>query len=146
MRCISVISRCAALYRNERLAPLGLNGCQHTYILCLCRNPGISQEELARRVYINKSNVARQVAQLVQAGFVTRQASETDKRVMLVTPTQKAYDVCPIIREALKEWNAYMAEGFCAEESARMDELLPEMMARATAYADGRTDVDGFFE
>ena len=55
MRCVSRTARCASLYRGEKLEKLGLNGCHHTYILAICRTPGISQEQLSRTIYINKS-------------------------------------------------------------------------------------------
>lgn len=83
-RCISVIARCSALKRSQAFKSLGITGCQHTYILNVCRNPGISQEQLANKIYIHKSNVARQVALLDKAGFLTRAPSSEDKRVMLI--------------------------------------------------------------
>ena len=95
MRCVSRTARCAALYRGEQLESIGLNGGQHTYILNICRNPGVSQEQLSRLLYINKSNVARQLANLEQNGFVTRIPDTVDRRVLRVFPTQKALDACP---------------------------------------------------
>lgn len=90
MKCIARIFRCSILYRNEILAQEGLNGYQHTYILKLCNNPGISQEQLSRMLYVNKSTVTRQLALLEQGGFVTRKPGSADKRTMLVYPTAKA--------------------------------------------------------
>ena len=56
------IARCAAQYRSERLAALGLKSCHASYLMGICDCPGISQEQLARRIYQNKSSVARQLA------------------------------------------------------------------------------------
>ena len=64
MKNINQIARCAEQYRTDRLAQLGLTGCQYSNILHVCREPGISQECLARQICIHKSNVARQLAQL----------------------------------------------------------------------------------
>lgn len=84
MKYINVIGRCAAQYRSEQLEQYGLNSRQHPYILHICRNPGISQEKLARAIYVNKSSVTRQLASLEQNGFIERTISSTDKRAMLV--------------------------------------------------------------
>ena len=51
---------------------------------------GISQEKLAKMIYINKSNVTRNLAVLEKNGYIERRPAENDKRVMLVFPTQKA--------------------------------------------------------
>ena len=45
------IARCAAQYRSERLAALGLKSCHASYLMGICDCPGISQEQLARRIY-----------------------------------------------------------------------------------------------
>ena len=73
------IARCAAQYRSERLAALGLKSCHASYLMGICDCPGISQEQLARRIYQNKSSVARQLAVLEEAGFVRRVCCDSDR-------------------------------------------------------------------
>ncbi|HWS30224.1 MAG TPA: MarR family transcriptional regulator [Clostridia bacterium] len=131
MRFIDRTARCAAVYRCEKLGAEGLNGYQHTYILNICREPGISQEKLASRIYVNKSNVTRQLALLEQNGFVERRASGTDKRVMEVFPTKKAFDVYPRVREVLTEWNAGLLEQFTPEERKLLSSMMERVMAKA---------------
>ena len=98
------------------LAQEGLNGYQHTYILKLCNNPGISQEQLSRMLYVNKSTVTRQLALLEQGGFVTRKPGSADKRTMLVYPTAKAEAVYPKVKTAAQAWNDKLTEGLTEQE------------------------------
>ena len=77
-------------YRAEQLAPLELKSCHAGYLLEICACPGISQEQLSRRIYANKSNVARQLATLEESGYVERRPGEEDRRVMRVYPTERA--------------------------------------------------------
>ncbi len=133
MKYINTISRCAILYRNEKLESEGLNGYQHTYLLIICNNPGISQENLTKRIYVNKSNVARQLALLEQNGFVTRQPCEKDKRVMLVFPTQKAFDIYPRVKAFISEWNSYLCEDFTQEECSLLLSMLTHITDKATS-------------
>ena len=142
MRQINVIGRCSAMVRNEKLADTGLTGLHYSYILTLCRRPGQSQEQLVRHLYINKSNVTRHLAQLEKNGFVERRQSEEDKRVTLVDPTQKAYDILPKVREVVREWNAYLKEDFTPEEMEQFSEMLARITQRATEAVNKEFDDD----
>lgn len=134
MRYINIISRCGAMYRTDRLAGTELGACHFPYILTLARNPGITQETLAKMVYINKSNVTRALAYLEQHGFVRRVQSETDRRVLLVYPTQKALDILPEIRSILKDWNEYITADINEEEFTVFMSVLEKIAKRSAEY------------
>lgn len=136
MRYINRISRCAILFRNGKLEDEGLNGYQHTYILNICANPGISQDVLAKTIYVNKSNVTRQLALLEKNGFIDRIPNDKDKRIMQVYPTQKAYDILPKVKSLLEEWESYVTADLRDEEKAVMISMLERVMARAAQKAD----------
>lgn len=110
--------------------------------MTLCHTPGLSQEQIARRIYIDKSNVTRHLGTLEREGFVERKQSETDRRVTLVYPTQKAYDILPYAREITHQWNDYLTEGWTAEEIETLKTLLSRISDRATAYAQRELDDD----
>ena len=61
---INPIARLSAFYREKEFKKIGLGEMHHAYILSICSEPGISQEELACKLFINKSNVARQLAEI----------------------------------------------------------------------------------
>ena len=132
MRQINVIGRCSAMVRNQKLADTGLTGWHYSYILTLCRNPGQSQEHLARHIYINKSNVTRHLTQLEKNGYVERRQSEEDKRVMLVYTTEKAYEVLPRVREVVRSWNSFLTEDFTPEEMEQFNSMLERITRKAT--------------
>lgn len=140
MKCVAVINRCATLFRTEKLEGTGLNGYQNTYISNICRNPGISQDQLAKLIYINKCNVSRQLTSLEQMGFVTRKRSESDARMVLVYPTQKAYDVRPLISDVLGEWNDYLTSDFSPEEKELLNKMMERVLEKATDYASENLD------
>ena len=101
IRAMTEIARCTTQYRTEALAPMGLKACHASYLTEICAAPGISQDKLASRICINKSNVARQAAILEEDGFIIRKPSATDKRIMQLFPTQKTLDLLPQISEIL---------------------------------------------
>ncbi len=134
MRRINAISRCAALFRTERYKDSELYQNHNTYIITICKNPGLTQEQLASRIYINKSNVARQLAHLEQHGFIERRQLEKDKRVLLVYPTEKAQDILPFVMDINREWNEYITEGFTEEELDQFTLMLDKVEQRAKSY------------
>ena len=83
VRDITEITRAGAEYKATNLAAYGLKGCHASYLSEICACPGISQDKLAQRICINKSNVARQASALEEDGFIIRKPSTADKRVMV---------------------------------------------------------------
>ena len=131
VKTMNEIVRCGMQYRNEQLAPFGLKSSHASYLLEICRSPGISQDTLAKRICFNKSNIARQIAVLEEGGFVRRKTGAEDKRVMELYPTEKTLELMPQIRQVLRSWRSYLMEGLSEEEIAVLDKALTSMRSRA---------------
>ena len=138
IRDITEIARCGVQYRSDYLAPMGLKSIHASYLTEICANPGISQDKLARLIFINKSNVARQVAILEEDGFVRRVPSAADKRVMELYPTEKTLALLPQITEILACWENCMTQDLTEEEKQQLTALLSKMSARASRYMEDR--------
>ena len=136
MRKINLVSRCQGSYLAEKLKDTDLAPCHHGYVLTIARTPGISQEELARSLCVNKSNVTRTLAQLEERGFVERRSSPQDKRVLQVYPTQKLLDLLPRVRTIARDWNAYLTAEISEEELALFQGVLDRIVERAARYAE----------
>ena len=147
MRYINIVSRCAAIWRADKLEGTELGDQHYSYILVVCRRPGISQDAISRRLFINKSNVTRSLAYLEEHGFVTRERDPEDRRQTLVYPTEKALEILPKVREIIRGWNSYITEGFTEEEMEMYMAMTERIAARAAEYAklssDAYTDLDG---
>lgn len=133
---ITEIARCGAQYRADRMAPMGLKGCHASYLEEICANPGISQDKLAQRICINKSNVARQVAALEEDGFITRIPSQNDKRIMELFPTEKTLQLLPRIQQILQCWENWLTQDLTAEEAQLLAGALVKMKERASACVE----------
>ena len=131
MKCINRTARCGGMYRRTLLEEDGLNGFQHIYITSICDNPGISQEQLSKKIFINKSNITRQLCSLEQNGFITRVPKAEDKRVLQIFPTDKAKEIYPKVRKVMKDWNEYLLEEFTSEEQELLLEMLGKVMERS---------------
>ena len=124
------------MYRAEQLKDTDLGPIHHSYIPTVCNKPGISQDGLAKSICINRSNVTRQLTYLEEKGYVERKVSENDRRVLLVYPTQKSFDILPRIREMLKKWNDYITADFSDEELEQLAEMLGRIAERARNYSE----------
>ena len=136
IRDITEISRCGAQYRSEALAPMGLKACHASYLTEICAQPGISQDQLARKICINKSNVARQAAILEEDGFITRVSSPADKRILQLYPTQKTLDLLPRISPILRQWEECLTCGISNQEKDLLEQILSKMKDKASAWMD----------
>ena len=138
IRDITEIARCGAQYRTEALAPMGLKACHASYLLEICARPGISQDKLAARICINKSNVARQTAILEEDGFILRTPCEQDKRIMQLYPTEKTLELLPEIRRILTQWEDCLTANVSEEERLILNRVLGRMKDKATEWMDNR--------
>ena len=138
MKNIQLIARSGDLFREEELKNLHIGGCQAKYLLAVAREPRISQEELARSLFVNKSNVARQIEALERAGFVRREENERDRRAVLVYPTDKLKEALPRIRNVFAAWRALVTEGFTDEERETLARLTGKLVENARRYMEGR--------
>lgn len=132
------ISRCGVQYRSDNLAQFGLKSIHASYLTEICANPGISQDRLAKLIFINKSNVARQVAVLEEDGFVRRVPSAADKRVMELYPTEKTLEILPQINRMLLCWEDCITHDLSEEEKELLTALLAKMSGRAARYMEDR--------
>lgn len=135
---ITEISRCSAQYRLDCLSPMGLKACHASYLTEICAEPGISQEQLSRKICINKSNVARQVAVLEEQGFITRSTSPVDKRVTELYPTEKALALLPHISGILNRWEDCITADLSQEELQLLSSLLSRLKEHTVAYMGNR--------
>lgn len=133
MRYINRTTRLSELYRNEKMKKYDLSGMHHTYIINICQNPGVSQDDLAQLIYVNKSNVTRQLSVLEKKGYIIRKQCTMDARKLLVYPTDKAHDVYPKVVDILREWNDIIFEGLSETEQSELEKQLKKMMEKARA-------------
>jgi DNA-binding MarR family transcriptional regulator len=128
---ISIIERCNLLFRNEAFKKFDLSGYQYSYLIEICRNPGISQEQLTKNMHIDKSNVARGLTSLVEKDYIFRQNNPNDNRYILLYPTDKAMDIYGELREIIKRERAFLMEEFSVQEEEQLVALLEKLKDRA---------------
>lgn len=136
VRDLTYISRCGAHYRNQELEHLGITGRQAGSLMAIYHEPGISQEQLGKRVVLNKSNIARQLAALEEQGLVKREVSPNDRRVLMCYPTEKTQELMPQIRQVYRTWREHLLQDMTEQEQELLEQLLEKIKTRAGQWME----------
>lgn len=137
MKSLNIISRCQSSFRNAKLGS-ELCSAHHSLVLAICREPGRSQDDLAKDICIDKSGVARALASLEAKGFVERKPDPNNKRKLLVFPTEKLLEIIPSVRSVTAEWNRIVSEGISEEEFAVFQSVLFRIEKNARKIVDNQ--------
>jgi len=131
----NAVDRYLRRYRREYMAPLGLKGIHARLFMAICRTPGCSQDQLAKRMWFDKSTIARQMELLENKGYITRQPSEKDKRVLCVYPTEQMITVQKDLQLAMEQWEATLLQDLTEEEQQQLNSLLTRVRERVNKEA-----------
>lgn len=134
MKNVSLLAQSTMTYRDKVFSPMGITGAQVKYLLGVAGDEGISQDMLAKKMMINKSNVARQLSALEENGYIKREQSAEDKRIMLVYTTDKGKAIVPQLRAENKRWRDVVCEGLTKEDREQLAYLLDKLVANARAF------------
>ncbi len=74
---------------GERLRQIGVSIPQCDVLTTLSEAEGVSQQELAQRLYVTKGNISGLLDRLETAGFVQRRLSASDRRQHSIHLTEK---------------------------------------------------------
>ena len=133
---LNALGRCGTAFREDRLQGTDIGANDFPYLFRICRHPGLSQDALARALYVHKCRVTRCVSRLEAAGYLTRTQDPADKRALLLYPTQKALEALPLLREINAAWQEALTADFTPEEAAQFHTLLERALVNARATVE----------
>lgn len=105
------IYRCAQTYFDKELKKFGLSMATYPYVLSLSKNEGINQNEISRKLYVDKSMSAKSIKKLINLGYVSKKEDKKDARAYKLYITDKAKDIIPEILEIRNKWVDILSEG-----------------------------------
>lgn len=111
---------------SRELAPLGLKIAQLDLLMNLRRHPGASQQEIAKRLLVGRSNVTMLLPQLEKDGLVLREPDPADKRAFRLTLTPKGEE---LLTGALKIYTGIIDRVMAQSSPAECD-LMGDLMRR----------------
>lgn len=128
LRYVSMLYRHSQMHVAKSLKGYGIGPGQHSFLLGICAEPGISQEGLSERLAIDKGTTAKAVKALIARGFVSRRRDPDDGRAYRLYPTDSGEALLELVREVLVDWQESLWAGLEPEER-RLAFFLTERMA-----------------
>ncbi len=113
---ISIIYRLYQNYIRSELEKYKLGSGTYPLILCINKYPGISQNELARYVKLDKAMVARNVKKLCNLKYMTKKYCSEDCKKQRLFLTQNGTVLIPLIYSVINNWEDLVLKGSNKEE------------------------------
>lgn len=123
-KSISILYRKSHIWLNNGCVQYSLTAAQAVVILIVCDFKVLTQDEITKRLGLDKSVIAKTVTKLEERGFLVRETNAKDKRTYNITPTGKAWDVYPFVKEQIDEGFMKMTSQMTDTEREEFKRLL----------------------
>lgn len=123
-KSISILYRKSHIWLNNGCAGYDLTAAQAVVILIVCDFSVLTQDDITKRLSLDKSVIAKTVTKLVKTGFLVRTTNAKDKRTFDIRPTQKALDVYPFIKKEIENCFQRMTQQMTEAERDEFRRLL----------------------
>lgn len=139
---IEIFRRIERQYFRDQLGSLGIQAAEAMIVRLLSRRGQLRQEDIVRRIVLDKGTVARAVARLEKLGLVDRSVSDQCRREKLVALSPAGAEMAAQIQAVMDAWNNISYQGFTAEERALYDGFLTRIVDNVKQYKEGE-DLNG---
>lgn len=123
-KAVSILYRKSHIWLNNGCAQYHLTAAQAVVILIVCDFEVLTQDEITKRLSLDKSVIAKTVTKLQETGFVVRSTNAKDKRTFDIRPTEKAWQVYPFIKEQIDGCFRRMTQQMTEQEREEFRRLL----------------------
>lgn len=134
---LAISSRNGQIFFAKKFEGLGFGSGQYMFIIGIYENPGLTQDQLAEVISINKGTVANVLKTLEKDGFVERRQNVKDKRIHNLYLTEKGINSYVLIKKTVEEWNDLLLRDIPKDEVDKLDLLLRKITDNAKKYAKG---------
>lgn len=123
-KSLSILYRKSHIWLNNDCVQYGLTAAQATVILIVCDFNELTQDDITKRLHLDKSVIAKTVSKLEEAGFMKRTANAKDKRTYIIRPTEKAWQAYPYVKEQVDNCFQRMTRDMTEKERSEFQRLL----------------------
>lgn len=113
---LSILMNHQIVRANERLKSIDLTYAQANVLLQLKVAISLSQDDLCKRLLLDKARVSRLVKQLEEKDYINKNISTTDRRIFEISITDKGMMTIEDILEMLDECNEFILNGLSENE------------------------------
>ena len=118
---------------DKEVAPYGITPIQWNVLVFLDRYGSLSQRQLATHLHREPATVTRSVDKMEKMGLVVRELDESDRRVNVITMTDKARDLLAEIQPTAERAALTVRGDLSAKEEKLLIELLDRVYESCTS-------------
>jgi DNA-binding MarR family transcriptional regulator len=111
---------------GEKLRAIGVSIPQCDVLTTLTEQEGVSQQELAKRLYVTKGNISGLIDRLVEAGFVERRSTASDRRQHAIYLTKAGRQIA---EKAIAVQHRWIASTFGRMADPDLEALETQLIA-----------------
>lgn len=126
-RSIGEIHRYSCMHFSKEFSKFGIGHGQFPFLLTLYRSEGVTQEDLSRRLKVDKATAARAIKKLEDEGYVTREKRLDDKRAYSLVITEKAKKIKADVYSIMDDWENKIKSCLSEEEVSQLLLLLSKL-------------------
>ena len=134
---LSIIYRQGKVMHDKAMRQYGLSGQQMGYLKYICSHPGVSQEEVARNLRIDKGAVAKSMKVMMEKGYVIRKQNPEDKRGYCLFPTERAEQIHQCGEAHALGLERQLTEGMTQREIDTFKQLLTKIIKNMETMLEG---------
>lgn len=113
---------------NEKLKSIDLTYAQANVLLQLKVAISLSQDDLCKRLLLDKARVSRLVKQLEEKDYINKNISTIDRRIFEISITDKGMMTIEDILEMLDECNEFILKGLSENEVNQLIRTLDKLV------------------
>ena len=110
---ISLIYRRHAKYLNNKMESVNLTFGLYPFLIEIYKHDGVSQEDLAKILYLNESTVTRNLEKLEKRRLIIR---TPQKRKKIITITDEGREVAKKVMDYDEKWDEIIKKDLSEEE------------------------------
>jgi DNA-binding MarR family transcriptional regulator len=141
-RVLSCLYRHTQMYYDRQLSRYNLGYGSLSFLMVLFHHDGIHQEEISRKLHIDKATTARAIQKLTAGEYVRREPDLSDRRAYRIFLTAKAIAFKPELYRLSSAWTRQLTTGFSEVERAQIFALLDKLALNARIFRTLPTSAD----
>ena len=133
-RSVGVANRIYISYISKELERKELSYSDSIFLINIGDREGITQEEIAKMLAIDKAAVARSVKRMKQMNYVITSQAENDKREKKLHLTKEGVKIYKELLMINQKWIDYVLQDLSNDEKNRLEDRLEKMCIRAKEF------------
>lgn len=121
---------------SAKISTLGMRMSQFDIMANLVYEPGMTQQRLAERIFVGRSNLSMALPDLETIGWVRRENDAEDRRVRRLFPTEEGERITRLALQAECDLLDEMMEALSEEECNQVGDLMRRLGDRLKQGAE----------